>query len=137
MRRAGKFLISRPLYAVRKDSFAAEFRPPNPGFGGIGVWRWTLDAVWFRRRRGVTVACTGQLWAYRETEPADAAVALADATDGRHGGDCMARWDGRSLWILPPQSPSDSGRYMGLLRPMLDAYPDVPEGYDGWWEYER
>lgn len=132
-----KFLISKSLYAIRMDSLEVELRPCPEGFNGIDIWHWTMDAVWFRRRKGTTVACTGQLWNYQETEPASAAEALAAATDGRHGADCKARWDGHSIWVLPPQAPDDSDRFTALLRPMLDRYPEIPSGFDGWWKYEH
>jgi hypothetical protein len=31
--------------------------------------------------------------------------------------------------------PDETERYAALLRPMLSAYPQIPDGYDGWWTF--
>lgn len=92
-----------------------------------------LDAVWYRRRKGVTVACIGHLWDHQRPAPQDAAEFLDRHDDGRYGGSCEGRWDGERYWGA--QEPDLIAVHLGLLRPMLADFPNVPEGYDGWWRF--
>lgn len=118
--RTAEFKISRPMYAVDLAAFS------------VGDWG-VLPAVWFRRKNRVTAACAGFLKApaHRVSGPVDALDFLAKYTDGRYGGDCVARWDGSTLWSLEPEE--SRARYKSLLTPMLAACPAIPRGYDGWW----
>lgn len=123
-----KFLVSRPLYAVDLDSFQAVD-------GTCSV-----NAVWFRRRRRgyslplETVACCGRLWNVLQVPPPTVAEFLAGHTDNRYGGDCVARWDGTNLWSNADEA--QRAEYAAVLRPMLAAYPEIPDGFDGWWGFE-
>lgn len=130
MIRDDRFLISRKPYAVDLGSLRAD--EPRSAHDGSLYVRATLDAVWFRRRRGVTVACIGQLWDH-QAPPADAAQFLAQHTDGRYGGNCFGRWDGKGYW-----GDSDleiMAVNLAVLRPMLANYPAVPDGYSAWWRF--
>lgn len=122
MIREERFLISRRPYAVDLSSLAVD------SYGKA-----TVAAVWFRRRRGVTVACIGELWNFPRLTPKDAREFLVSHTDGRYGGDCHGRWDGTRYWGA--QEPGVAAAHLSLLRPMLDGYPSVPAGYDGWWRF--
>jgi hypothetical protein len=128
--RTSKFTPSKRLYAVGLDSL----RVDESGEAFLG-------AVWFRRKRlgytgpVVTAACSGVLWDFQQPRPETAAQFLAAADDGRYGAHCLARWDGDSLWFLG--SEEDRARHLGILRPMLAAYPEVPPGWDGWWAYPK
>jgi len=129
MIRENKFVLSRKPYAVDLSSLKA------------GEDMATVVAVWFRRRRPrsapsvgpVTVACIGQLWDIQRPRPATAAEFLDRLTDGRYGGTCWARWDGSSLWTTATLEVAE--RALGVLRPMLANYPEIPPGYDGWWRF--
>lgn len=123
MIRAEKFRVSRPLYAVDLDSY----RLTETG-------RSDINAAWFRRRKGVTVACVGRVWNYLQPRPQTAQEFLAAHDDNRYGGDCLARWDGSNLWCLADEA--QRREYFRVLLPMLDAYPAVPLGFDGWWGFE-
>lgn len=129
MIREDKFLISRRPYAVDLSSLRIA-KPWEPRC-------WVLiDAVWFRRRRGVTVAVVGTLYDFQATPaPLSAVEALGRYTDGRYGGAWTARWDGESYVSEHPSSPEDMAEHMALLRPMLERYPEIPPGYDGWWRF--
>lgn len=96
----------------------------------------TLDAAWFRRRKGVTVACIGHLWDIQRPAPVDAAQFLKQHDDGRYGGECRSRWDGHRFWSAE-QDPDVHAADLALLKPMLDAYPACPDGYDGWWTFHE
>jgi hypothetical protein len=69
--------------------------------------------------------------------PATAVEALQRMDDGRYGGDCTGRWNGTSYWANDPSSLTPEGieRHLGILRPMLENFPKIPPGYDGWWFY--
>lgn len=123
MRRLEKFAISHKPIALKRNGLTA-YESSNT------VW---LDAVWFRRRNGVTVACLGHLWDHMDQVPADFEEFARRCTTGRYGPDCMARWDGIHYW--GSQQPGKMYADLELLRPMLENYPEVPDGYDGWWTF--
>ncbi|MER7908261.1 hypothetical protein [Streptomyces sp. NPDC096068] len=129
MNRTGRFLISQKPYAVDLDSLRITPRGTN----GHRYYDGRINAVWFRRRNGVTVACTGTLWDFQDTEPANGREFLEQHTDGRYGGDCDGRWDGERYWGA--QHPKTIEEHLALLRPMLAAYPAIPDGFDGWWTF--
>jgi hypothetical protein len=117
-----ELVVSRGMYAVRPDTLSS-----------AASWR-RLDAVWFRRRHRQTVACVGYLWGYSGGETVGEFLEGIDTA--RYGGTCLSRWDGRIHWSngLPPE---EMGRQLAILRPMLESYPAIPEGYDGWWEFRK
>jgi hypothetical protein len=103
----------------------------------------TIDAVWFRRRRGgwgssveiTTVACAGYLAECLLTaRPADGTDFMNLSADGRYGGHCRARWDGFNLWA-PEMGEDERAFYKQLLVPMLANHPAIPEGFSGWWTF--
>jgi hypothetical protein len=130
MIRDTKFLISQRPYAVDLASLRGSLRPRQ---NGGEYYDGQVDAVWFRRRKGVTVACIGTLWDLQDEQPADAVAFLKAHTDGRYGGRTEGRWDGSSYWGNVTLDVQE--KHLAILRPMLDAYPDVPVGFDGWWRF--
>ena len=133
MIREDRFLISRKPYAVDLTSLRGSRTDTPKGrneyyFGG------RIDAVWFRRRQGVTVACIGELWDLQHPEPADAVQFLEQHADGRHGGDCHGRWDGDSYWGNVTLAQQE--QHLTILRPMLANYPALPPSFDGWWTFQ-
>ncbi|WP_228981442.1 hypothetical protein [Streptomyces sp. DH12] len=122
MIRDDRFLISRRPYAV--DLTSLHTQAPS---------RARINAVWYRRRNGSTVACIGHLWDIQRPLPTSAAEFLARHDDGRYGGRCEGRWDG--AWYWGAQEPAVMEQHLEVLRPMLAAYPAVPPGYDGWWRF--
>ncbi|MGW3427983.1 hypothetical protein ACWDHW_08500 [Streptomyces melanosporofaciens] len=134
MIREDKFLISRRPYAVDLDTVTGR------QVGGIDrvSFSGACNAVWFRRRRGVTVACLGtlKLWSHYLSEPLnldDPTAILSADLDGRYGGDTEGRWDGESYWGNVTLEQQE--QHLAVLRPMLAAYPALPDGYDGWWRF--
>lgn len=134
MIRETRFLISRKPYAVDLNSLRGP-RTDTPQGRNEYYFDGRIDAVWFRRRNGVTVACIGTLWDLQYPEPADAREFLTRHDDGRHGGDCAGRWDGESYW--GNVTLAEQERHLAILRPMLANYPNLPDGYDGWWTFAR
>jgi hypothetical protein len=126
MFRTAEFKPSRRYYAADPATFKVTSVSPS------GDSWCEVTAVWFRRKSGVTAACTGRLWGHAPG-PVDAADFLAKWTDGRYGGDCAARWDGRTLWSLLPED--ERARAKELLTAMLATYPAIPDGYSGWWHF--
>jgi hypothetical protein len=125
-----KLVISKRPYAFRLDTYR---------FGTSTTWRGDMhrgliQAVWFRRRRGQTVACVGELrGTLLNRQPADALDWLRLLGWDPHGGDCRGRWDGERYWGA--QEPEVMEQHLALLRPMLANYPAIPDGYSGWWRY--
>lgn len=134
MIRNDRFLISRRSFAVGLATLTGDQHPRGDRFAYSG----TVNALWFRRQSGVTRACLGTLglWSFFLREPIDLGdprnVLSADL-DGRYGGDCHARWDGARYWGA--QEPHQQALHLTVLEPMLANYPDIPEGYDGWWNF--
>lgn len=139
MQRMDTFKITKRPYAVDLSSLQARWdestRNGKPLVPPSGTWDREVGAVWFRRRRGVTVACIGRLWDIRweGQKPETAAEFLETCRTGGYGGDCKGRWDGECYWGA--QEPEQIQRHLDLLRPMLENYPEIPRGYDGWWVF--
>lgn len=120
----------------REDRFVQSHRPYAVDLASLAVRDGnycTLNAAWFRRRKGATVACLGRLWDVQRSTPESAADFLAMHDDGRYGGDCEGRWDGERYW--GSQLPDVIEAHLALLKPMLAAYPAIVAGYDGWWRF--
>lgn len=124
MIRDDRFVLSRRQFAVDLNSL--DTHSPRR--------RLEVTAVWFRRRRGITIACLGLLWDFQQRTPVDALEFLAAHDDGRYGGDCRARWDGKGYWGIDDR-PEAQAENLALLRPMIDGYPAAPRGFDGWWRF--
>lgn len=131
MIREDRFVISRKPFAVDLGTLRTVDRVRD---NGSHYYEGRINAVWFRRRRGETVACIGTLWDFQDGLPtSDPLQFLARHTDGRHGGDCHGRWDGASYWgntTLVQQAT-----HLAILQPMLANYPEIPASYDGWWRF--
>ena len=134
MIREEKLLISKRPYAVDLESLNKHWHPIDGAESDRGFWHCRIEAVWFRRRRGETVACSGELWDYQDVEPKDGEAFLLAHEDGRYGGSTEARWDGESIWTAG-LTLADQNHCLKILRPMLENYPAVPPGYDGWWRF--
>lgn len=117
-----KFVMSHRSFAVNLSTLRTD---------KLGFCR--VDAVWFRRRKGVTVACIGTLSELMSPAPENAHEFLERHTDGRHGGHAVGRWDGKGYWGV--ENPEGMAAHLAVLRPMLDNFPQIPPGYDGWWTF--
>lgn len=132
MIRTDRFLISKRPYAVDLSSLRGS-TTDTPNGRNPSSYDGRIDAVWFRRKQGVTVACIGTLWDLQYPTPTDADQFLRQHDDGRYGGDCDGRWDGESYWGTG--TLADQERHLTILRPMLANYPAIPSEYDGWWHF--
>jgi hypothetical protein len=124
---------------IREDRFVLSHRPYAVNLGTLATSAMydtcTIEAVWFRRKSGVTAACVGILRTLLRPAPVTAVEFLERHDDGRHGGDCEGRWDGERYWGA--QAPALIDNHLALLRPMLANYPEIPDGYDGWWTFRN
>jgi hypothetical protein len=118
------FVLSHNQYAVNLDDFRVDEE-------GCLV---RVGAFWFRRRRGVNVACLGYIWDIqsRPQPPWSALEFLERYTDNRYGGTCEGRWDGQGYWGA--ESPVKAALHLEVLKPMLRNWGQVPPGTSGWWE---
>jgi hypothetical protein len=119
-----RFVLSHNQYAVDLNSFRID--------SDCGV---RVNAYWFRRRRGVDVACLGFLWGYQGVHsmpPWTALEFLERLTDNRYGGTCEGRWDGQGYW--GSEDPVTVATHLETLRPMLRQWGHVPPHTTGWWE---
>ena len=134
MIREDRFLISRKSFAIDLATVTGEQQPRGDLFAFSG----RANAVWYRRKDGITRACIGTLGLWDHYLPRlldldDAHDVLTADLDGRYGGDCHGRWDGERYWGA--QEPEIMEQHLALLRPMLANYPTLPDGYSGWWRF--
>lgn len=134
MFRTDQFKIGKPMFAVNLDAYSI-----GDGADPTKAHTCSIAAVWFRRKRANyngpmrTAACGGYLSrvVVRGPAPADGTDMLVKPAMFDHRADCIARWDGHTLWSL--EDEASRAKYLELLVPMLAAYPAVPQGYSGWW----
>lgn len=128
----------------REDKFVMSHRPYAVDLGSLtntSDRRFVVSAVWFRRRRGELVACTGYLWDHQgpclarpdEQYPKDALDFLKRCDTGPYGGTTTGRWDGIGYW--GEEVPEIVQTHLEVLRPMLENFPAVPPCFDGWWTF--
>jgi hypothetical protein len=132
--RDDRFLISRKAFAIDLATVTGDQHPRGDRFAFSGH----ADAVWYRRKDGITRACIGTLGLWDHYLPRllnldDPHDILTADLDGRYGGDCHGRWDGERYWGA--QEPEVMEQHLAVLRPMLANCPTIPAGYDGWWRF--
>lgn len=134
MIRDNRFVISRKPYAIDLSTVTGSQQPR----GDLHAFSGSANAVWYRRKDGVTRACIGTLMLFSHYLPEpldleDPQAILSAKMDGRYGGDCHGRWDGTGYWGA--ERPEVQERHLAILRAMLTDYPTTPAGYDGWWTF--
>lgn len=137
MTREDGFVLSHDPFAIDMGRFEREVREAGPVLATA-----TVQAAWFRKRKGVLQACAGTMhgWFGRDhsgTVPRSAAdfARVADRRSTWASATCMARWDGRSFWAAPPMHPVAQCEYLELLKLMLAGFPEPPDGYEGWFRF--
>lgn len=135
MIREDRFLISRKPFAINLATVTLEASERN----GVYWLTGNCEAVWYRRKDGVTRACIGslRLWAQWRREAPDLSspqAMLGNDLDSRYGGTPEGRWDGSGYW--GSEVPETQARHLEILRPMIVNYPTIPAGYDGWWTFQ-
>lgn len=135
MRKLNGFQISAKPYAIDLSTVIVEKYEERDGL--YFLWG-SCSAVWFRRHNRTLRACIGtlSLWGQYMREPVDISTprgVLVGQLDGRYGGDCGGRWDGQNYWGA--QDLTVMEEHLNVLKPMLEFFPEVPFGYDGWWSF--
>lgn len=93
-----------------------------------------IEALWFRRRKGMLAAVIGEIWDHQTPAPATAIDFLHGHADGRYGGRGLARWDGETLWA--PNQPYELAQArQKILATALTYFPRVPARWDAWWTF--
>lgn len=136
MIKESKFVLSHKPFAI--DLSTVRLTASRHGETGAWSLSGTCQAVWYRRKDGVTRACLGPLrlwaqWLREEPDLSGPEAMLGNKLDGRYGGDTQGRWDGTGYW--GSEIPSVQRDHLVILRPMLGNYPCAPAGYDGWWTF--
>tara|TARA_R110001606_G_scaffold297277_1_gene445035 strand:- start:9333 stop:9728 length:396 start_codon:yes stop_codon:yes gene_type:complete len=122
-----KFTPSLKPYAFKPDS--REF-----GYGGR-----TLEALWAGRKRGGTIVTLGT---YHMTAMDRIERSYEDwlaVADTRYGGLWQHIWDGEKLLSNPDNTPSlaEADALSERLDAVLQGFPRVPDGWDGWYFREK
>jgi hypothetical protein len=125
MMKSDVFQISRKPYAADLTSLRV-----IESFPTGAVWA-VIDAVWFRGTKKKPYACVCELKTVMNPPPKTAKDFLTQYADNRYGGECLGRWNGTGYY--GSQVPGVMEGHLALLKPMLENFPAVPEGYDGWW----
>lgn len=125
--------VGKQLYAVERDSFRTIIIPPSSS-----VIKCVCGAIWFKRRDGIISVSMGTLRNYYNTdlfeEPSGLFEFLRSYEDGRFGGDCVARFDGKNLWSDSKNVEVNKQR-LKVLNSILGKFPNLPKNYDGWWRF--
>jgi hypothetical protein len=132
--RETRFRISRKPFAINLSTVTLEATERD----GIYWLSGKCQAVWYRRKGGVTRACIGTLglwaqWLRDKPDLSSPEAMLSNNLDSRYGGDTEGRWDGTGYWGA--EVPDIQEKHLAVLRPMLANYPTMPDGYDGWWTF--
>ncbi len=137
MKRLDKFKASARPYALDPASFRPVGEPSEyhrPDKEGKSFQRYVVNAIWFKRKEGVRFAMYGTLGQNLDTEPQPAYDDfVAQYQYGRYGGNALARWaPERGLWT--PGGTLKGAEIVDLLDAALKNYPNLPVGYDGWFD---
>lgn len=130
---------SRSPYLLRPDSFAALRQPPVKLDRGPArpLWKAEVTAIKVGGSKASPTFSIGTLWDYGWLgKPGPPTLDnLIESVDGRYGLRAYAKLnpDGR-LWIASPSSPDEIGEARRLLEAVAEAFPEVCEGWTGWWQ---
>jgi hypothetical protein len=128
VKREDKFVLSHKQFAIDPESFRTDEHH--------GSQYAYVNAIWFKRKNGLLTAHRGRLWDYfggRSGLVADLPDFLARIGTQRYGGNFEARYDGVNY--RGTENVKDMLQDIELLGAALDAHPNVPGGYDGWWVF--
>ena len=94
-----------------------------------------IPAIWTSRKSGTVQVSKGILGGYHRSSqgplPGLLEELMALCTHG--GGVPAARWDGVYMWA--PKTPlTEMVELAKELDPILEAIPEVPAGYQGWYK---
>lgn len=122
------YIPSKNCYAFNVNSLEVS---EMPGCSGNYSFKATIDAIWTKTIKGRTFVSMGTLFGtFKEYVNFDK---FLENVDMRYGGNPVAKWDGEYLWA--PETPFKKMiQYSEKLDEMLKVIPDVPLGYEGWYQ---
>lgn len=127
------FKPSTRLYAIDTSGFDYT-DVSNPIIHIVPLYKIELECVWFRLKSGIISAHIGRLWDYCQTIPKSTEDFLASIDTKRYGANCRTRWERiRGVWSIEDRVTYEED--LKILIPMLDNYPQIPDGFDGWWKF--
>lgn len=98
----------------------------------------SFPAVWFKRKNGEVFVSAGYL-SHTVRHPTTHTLTTEEAIehfmenyDPRYGGTVEMKWDGEVMWA-PETRWTDVVKYQAILARILDGFPNIPEGFDGWY----
>ena len=135
IKRQDKFTHAAFFYAI-DFSEPRDYKVHENVFMGVTSQTTTIvyDAVWFKRKNGVVTVVEGNLHSSFRGVVAEDAIEeeFMKNFDGRYGGDAEFRWDGENIW-----GPHRTFKELTEAQIELDSYlkdfPNIPEGYTGWY----
>lgn len=141
MKKQNRFSLSKTLYAVDLSTLLRT-QVGNVQSTGKPIYRYEIQAAWFKRRKRLDTSNVGYLstvstdfYLHVEDEQQVKRFLSETIVDSRYGGRCRSRWDGSRLWSDPSLDRKDQEIDLKFLDSMLDRYPEIPAGYDGWWSF--
>ena len=141
------FLASKKVYALDPQGITFVERKNVDSAGTAYTMRsYQIPAVWFSRRsNGRKAAFFGVLWDSERTNDADGVPAvwdldafIANCDTGHYGGTPFGCWDGQAAWWGDAAYSNDYAKQqekLPFLQEMLEAYPAIPAGYEGWFKF--
>lgn len=113
-----KFSFSEYFYAIDWSTFWV-----NDNNNAI------VDAIWFKKTKGEVAVCSGTLSNYDTLNKDDF---IAGFKYGRYGGATRYKWNGTEMW-------SHDNNFLDMIKahekldPILENFPNIPHGYQGWY----
>lgn len=123
------FAISKKLYAINPDTIQNRYTGDN--HAGLPMYKVSIEAIWFRRKNGVEVASKGFLWDHAVGKEWTVEDFINEADTGRYGGSPIGSWDGED--VIGVTNYQAILELVKELDPILNAYPAIPQGYQGWY----
>ena len=126
MIKSDKFTISTRNYAFKEGSL----RPYHQSNDWYNGW-WVMDVFCYKKKDGKTAACFGQVHVIEKTDnfTEEEFIKKYRAT---YGPDMLASWNGADF--IGTSNYESIVQYVEKLRPILRNYPEIPNGYKGWYK---
>lgn len=137
IRKSSKYTASTFFYAFNLNK--VELQSSGTVLNSTNVLTsMSFPAVWFKRKDGETFISAGYL-SHTIVHPEDHELTVEEAVDHfmekydpRYGGTVEMKWDGDVMWA-PEMRWTDVVKYQAILARYLDGFPNIPEGFDGWY----
>lgn len=122
------FAISKKLYSFKKGSLNYNHHSDEGSRGPYG--RYTMDVFYYKKKDGLIAACFGEVWDYAERGLSE--DQFIEQYRSSYGPNMIASFDGKH-WNGDDNRWSMMVDYVGELNLLLQAYPEIPNRYRGWY----